>query len=101
LGGVVSAFISFSKRISGYEIKGFKVGQSRFCVVKCFDKNVLIVIKSPYNVKEKKIEDVCKMIEKIFEEMFTLTDVKKWSGDITEFNKFKTKLELYFKMGSL
>ncbi|MGV9197540.1 MAG: hypothetical protein ACOC4M_01715 [Promethearchaeia archaeon] len=62
---------------------------------------MVIVVKAPFEAKKKKIEDMCKVVEKIFEEIFDLEEIKNWNGDITIFKKFKTKLELYFKMGSL
>jgi hypothetical protein len=101
LGGFISAIESFSRKISGCEIKGFKVGKYKFCLVHCFDNNVIIVVKAPYEAKKKKIENMCSIVEKIFEEIFDLDEIKNWNGDINIFKRFKTKLELYFKMGSL
>ena len=37
----------------------------------------------------------------LFQEMFTIEDMENWDGDLSFFDKFKTKIDLYFRMADL
>ena len=52
-------------------------------------------------VKQKKIQKVMEIIMKFFEDMFSINDIENWDGDVSYFDKFKDKLELYFEVSQV
>ena len=62
---------------------------------------IILVCRSPLYIDKKKIGKICNVIGKMFQDMFSIEDIEKWDGDISFFNTFKTKLDLYFRMADL
>ncbi|MHA1490042.1 MAG: hypothetical protein ACTSRI_10345 [Promethearchaeota archaeon] len=101
LGGFISTIKSFSQELSGKELKSFSLMNHKFILMPYFQDDFIIVCRRNSNVKDKKIFKICKVIGKIFEDMYDKNELKKWDGDHSFFNKFKNRLDLYFKMGNL
>ncbi len=101
LGCFISAIQSFSQQTSGKKIKSFNVGKNKFTCAPCFQDNIILVCRSPLEVKMKDLLKICEIISKLFEGMFNLEEITQWNGDLSLFDKFKNKLDLYFKMGDL
>ena len=83
------------------DLKSFSLMSYKFTLMPCFQDDFIIVCRLNSNVKDKKIINMCKVIGKIFEDMHDINELKKWDGDLSFFNKFKDRLDLYLKMGNL
>ncbi|MHA1273928.1 MAG: hypothetical protein ACTSQS_10890 [Promethearchaeota archaeon] len=101
LGGFLSAIKTFSKEISGEGIESFTMNEYKFIIHTCCNNHALVVCRAPIDIKDKKVENFCKIIGKMFEESYTPEELKKWSGDCSHFDNFKNKLENYFKLANL
>ena len=101
LGGFIAAIKSFSQELSGKELKSFSLMSYKFTLMPYFQDEFIIVCRSNFNVKDNKVFKICKVIGKIFEDMYDISKLKEWDGDDSFFNKFKNRLDLYFKMGNL
>ena len=97
LGGLVSAIKTFSKK----GIVSFEMGENKFTCIPCLQNKAILVGKSPPQYKDKKIHKICKIIVKILEDMYDASAIENWDGDLNFFNKFKDRLNLYFKMSNL
>lgn len=101
LSSLCSALKTHVKEATGSELSSFEIGDKKFSFYPCLDDNVLIVAKTGKDIKDKSIAKVCKVVVEIFEESYTLDDIKNWSGDKAIFDKFHKKLNLYFKVSQL
>ena len=101
LGCAISAIELFSQKVSGKKIKAFNEGNNKFSCIPCLDEKIILVIKSSSDTNDKTVRKIGKIISKIFEKMFTIGDIEKWNGDLSFFDEFKSKLDLYFRMGDL
>ena len=101
LGCVISSIETFCHQMSGRRIKSFNVGDYKFTCEPSMEESIILVCKSSREIKDKQIKKICKVLSKIFEEMFEIEDLEKWNGDTHYFSKFRTKLDLYFRMGDL
>ncbi|TFG21575.1 MAG: hypothetical protein EU529_13175 [Promethearchaeota archaeon] len=102
LGAFFSAIKSFSKKISsGDELSSFILKDCKFTLVSALKNDAILVCKSDPKHKEKKIHKLCNVIVRIFEETFDSSDINNWDGDLSFFDDFKDKLDLYFKMSAL
>ncbi|MHA1436989.1 MAG: hypothetical protein ACTSPD_05390 [Promethearchaeota archaeon] len=101
LGSFFSALSCFSKELTGNELKSFLIKDYKFTATTCLEGEVVILCRSPAKAKEKTIKQVCKMIVKLFTDLYTLKDIKEWDGDLSKFDKFKEKLDLYIKMSNI
>lgn len=101
LGFFISAIKTFSKKISGRELKGFNIGNNKYSCIHCMKDEIVLVCRSPLEVNKKKIQKVCSVIGKMFEKMFFIDDISNWSGDLDFFNEFQHKLDLYFRMSDI
>ena len=101
LGFFISAIKTFSKKISGRELKGFNIGNNKYSCIHCMKDEIVLVCRSPLEVNKKKIQKVCSVIGKMFEKMFSIDVISNWSGDLDFFNEFHHKLDLYFRMSDI
>lgn len=101
LSSAISAIRTFATTISGDDLKSFQTEDSKFTCLKCLESTVILVLKTFKGTKEKDIKKICKLIKRIFEKMYNPEDIKNWDGDLSYFDKFEQKLDLYFKVGSL
>ncbi len=102
LGAFFSAIKSFSKEIaSGDELTSFILKKYKFTLVSALNNNAILVCKSDPKHKDKKIQKLCNVIVRIFEETYDSSDINNWDGDLSFFDDFKDKLDLYFKMSAL
>ncbi len=101
LGFFISAIKTFSQAASGRELKAFNIGNNKYSCIHCMKDEIILVCRSPLYVEKKKIDKICGVIGKMFQDMFTMNDIEKWDGDLSFFNTFKTKLDLYFRMADL
>ena len=67
----------------------------------CLQNDLVIFYKTNSSVKEKKALNICKVISKILEEVYTLDRLQFWDGNLSFFEKLRKKITLYFKMSSL
>ena len=100
-GGFINTIKTFFGKISKGELKSINVGNSKYTITTCLKDEIILTCKSSIDSKEKKIKKICKIISDIFDDMFTLDDINNWDGDNSFFDKFKDKLDLYFKMSQL
>jgi hypothetical protein len=101
LGSFISAIKSFVKEISKGQLKSINVGNDKYTFTTCVQDEVILVCKSPLEVKDKKVQKICKLIVDLFDDMFSLDDINNWDGNTSFFDKFKDKIDLYFKMADL
>jgi hypothetical protein len=101
LGSFISAIKSFVKEISRGQLKSINVGNDKYTFTTCVQDEVILVCKSPLEVKDKKVQKICKLIVDLFDDMFSLDDINNWDGNTSFFDKFKDKIDLYFKMADL
>lgn len=100
-GGFINAIKFFCGKISKGELKSINVGNSKYTFTTCLKDDIIFACKSSMDSKEKKIKKICEIISDIFDDMFTLDEINNWDGDDSFFDKFKDKLDLYFKMSQL
>lgn len=101
LGFFISAIKTFSRSVSGRELKAFNIGSNKYSCIHCLKDEIVLVCRSPLDVNKKKIQKVCSVIGKMFEKMFSIEEITNWNGDIDFFNEFKHKLDLYFRMSDI
>ncbi|MFX0020108.1 MAG: hypothetical protein ACFFDL_07130 [Promethearchaeota archaeon] len=101
LGSFISAIKVFVKEVSKGQLRSLNVGNDKYTFTTCIQNEVILVCKSPLEVKDKKIQKITKIIADIFDDMFSLEDINNWDGDVSFFDKFKDKVDLYFKMADL
>ena len=101
LGCAISSIGTFCSTFSGKEIKGFNVGDHKFTLIPALEKQIILVCKTPNDEKKKNIEKMCNILGSIFEDMFKLEDIENWNGDLSFFDKFKNRLDIYFRVSDL
>jgi len=101
IGAFLSAMKSFTEGLSGKSLKSFSFGAEKFLMIPSHNDNVFLVSKYNSSVKEKKIQKLMNVIIKFFEEMYTTKDIEEWDGNISYFDKFKDRLELYFELSQV
>lgn len=97
----ISAIRTFASSFSGKELKSFQTENSQFSCVKCLESTSILVLKVSKNAKQKDIKKMCKVIKDLFENLYDPEDIKNWDGDLSYFDKFEHKLNLYFKVSNL
>lgn len=97
----MSAVQSFTKQASGKDLNSFQIGDSKYNCVKCLKDSIYLIIKAHKNIKENKIYQICEIITDIFEQMFSEEQLSCWDGDLSLFDEFKKKIDLYFKLRNL
>jgi len=98
---LMSAIHSFTENVSGKKLRSFQTGTCKYTCLKCLQDNIIIVIQSSKNSKDKNIRKTCEVIQEIFETMYTVEQFKNWDGELSRFNEFKKKLDLYFKLRNI
>jgi len=101
LGFFISAIKTFSQKVSGRELKGFNIGNNKYTCIHCLQDKLVLVCRSPIDVNKKKIQKICSVIGVMFEKMFSIEDIEKWDGDISFFDDFQHKIDLYFRMSDI
>ena len=101
IGGFITAIKAFSKELIGKELKSFTIEDNKFVCVSALNGNVIIACCCTSTSNDKKIQNLCNIIVSIFNELYKTDDIKNWDGDITYFDQFKKKIDLYFKLGNL
>jgi hypothetical protein len=101
LGAFLSAIKSFSKEVTGSDIKSFSFGDKKFILTSCLDGNIYLASRTDIKTKAKKVMKVFGIITEFFEELYTIDDIENWDGDLSLFDTFKDRVELYFQMSEL
>jgi len=102
MGSFISAIKTYSQHLSEKGgLNCFIMENCKFTVKSALYGNSILVCKTESDIKEKKITKICNVIVRIFEELYDVDDLKNWNGDLAFFDKFKEKIELYFKMSNL
>jgi hypothetical protein len=101
LGAFLSAIESFSKEVTGVDIRSFSFGNSKFILTSSLKRNIFLVSRTGIKVKTKKVMKIFKIITDFFEELYTINDIENWDGDLSLFDRFKDRIELYFQMSEL
>jgi hypothetical protein len=101
LGSFISAIKVFVNEVSKGQLRSINVGNDKYTFTTCIQNEVILVCKSPIDIKDKAIQKITKFIANIFDDMFSLEDITNWDGDVSFFDKFKDKVDLYFKMADL
>ncbi|MHA1148311.1 MAG: hypothetical protein ACTSR8_08700 [Promethearchaeota archaeon] len=97
-----SAITAFSYELAGKEgLKSITLQEYKFTYSPCCDGKALLVCKSNADVKDKKIYKICKIIKNILEDLHSGESINNWDGDLSYFEEFKNRLNLYFKMSNL
>ncbi len=101
LGCAISVIESYCEKVTGCKLNAFNLKSLKFSLIPCLDNNIVLVAKSSLNAKPKDIQNMCKIIADLFEEMFSIEQISNWDGDLSMFDKFQTKIDIYFRMGDL
>jgi len=100
--GFFSAITAFSYELSGKEgLKSITLQDYKFIYSPCCDGKALLVCKSETSIKDKKIFKIAKVIKSILEDLHSGDHIENWDGDLSCFDEFKNRLDLYFKMSDL
>ncbi len=101
IGGFLSAMKTFAQEMSGKILNSLTIGAYNFYIAPSLKEHIFLVCKYDSKVKQKKIQKVMEIIMKFFEDMFSINDIENWDGDVSYFDKFKDKLELYFEVSQV
>lgn len=101
IGGFITAIKAFSAKLTGKELKSFTIEDNKFTCTPVLEGNVIIACRCSAETNDKKIQKLCKIIIQIFNELYKLEDIKNWDGDVSYFEPFKKRIDLYFKLGNL
>ncbi len=101
IGGFISAIKSYTQQLADGGLQSFKMVDDKFTLMPTLQGNVILVCRSSSKTKEKKVQQICEVICKIFEDLYDVNDLKNWNGDLSLFDKFRDRLDLYFKMSNL
>ena len=101
LGAFLSALESFSLEVTGADIRSFSFGDNKFILTSFLKGNIYLVSRCDIKVKTKKVMKVFEIITEFFEESYTINDIENWDGDLSLFDRFKDRIELYFQMSEL
>ena len=65
--------------------------------------NIYLVGKCNLKVKDKVVRKIFEIFSQFFEELYTVDEIMshKWDDDLTFFDIFKDRVDLYFKMSNL
>ena len=100
--GFFSAITAFSYELAGKKgLKSITLQDYKFTYSPCCDGTALLVCKSDTSVKDKKIIKIAKVIKNILEDLHSGHQIENWDGDISCFDEFRNRLDLYFKMSDL
>ena len=101
MGSFISAIKSYAQHLSEKGLNSFILENYKFILKSVLDNNAILVCMCDVNIKDKKIHKQCDVIARIFEEIYKPDDIQNWDGEVSYFDRFKEKLELYFKMSNL
>jgi len=101
MGSFVSAIKLYSQHLSEKGLNSFILENHKFIIKSLLEGNAILVCRTNVDMKDKKIDEQCDVIARIFEELYKPEDIKKWDGTLSYFDEFKEKLDLYFKMSNL
>ena len=88
-------------KLSGKELQSVTLGNYKYTCLSCCENNAFIVHRAQSSIKDKHIAKKCTAVKDLFEEMHQVNNIACWDGDISHFDDFKKKLDLYFKMSEL
>jgi len=101
MGSFISAIKTYAQHLSEKGLNSFILENYKFILKSVLEGNAILVCMTDVNIKEKKIDKQIAVIARIFEELYKPDDIKNWDGEISFFEEFKEKSELYFKMSNL
>lgn len=97
MGGIVSAIKIFSQQLSSKGLQSLLLENDKFTFISSHEGNAILVCRTSSKIKDKKIQKLCKEIVRIFEELYDADAIISWDGDVKYFDKFKEKLDNFFK----
>ncbi|MFX0070454.1 MAG: hypothetical protein ACFFAO_05120 [Candidatus Hermodarchaeota archaeon] len=101
MGSFISAIKSYSESLTEEGLTSFILEKNKYILKSSLNGNALVVCRSDPKIKEKKIKKICNLITQIFEDLYKPEDIENWDGDVSFFDNFRDKLDLYFKMSNL
>ncbi|MFW9896544.1 MAG: hypothetical protein ACFFD7_12130 [Candidatus Thorarchaeota archaeon] len=101
LGAFLSAIKSFSEEIGAGSVTHLVLGNKKLVLSPCVDGHAYLVSQTDVNVKDKKIRKIFKVLGEFFEELYSAEDIINWDGDLSLFDKFKDRIDIYFQMYDL
>ena len=103
LGLFLAAIDDFSKKIGASDLKSVNIGDGKFILTSCLKDNIYLVGKCNLKVKDKVVRKIFKIFSQFFEELYTVDEIlsHKWDDDLTFFDIFKDRIDLYFQMSNL
>ena len=101
LGGLMSAVKSFCNLTTGENLQVLDLGAKKYLFSYCMSDRIILLLGFSSNVRDKQVKKVLKIIIKIFEDMYSPEDLENWDNDLAFFDKFRTKLKMYFKLSQV
>jgi len=102
LGAFLSAIESYSKKISdGGKLTSITFKEKKLVIIPALGGYIYLVGLLNKSLKDKKIKEIFKIISDIFEDLYSENDIKTWDGDISFFDKFEERINIYFRMYDL
>lgn len=102
LGAFLSAIESYSKKISGGgKLTSITFKEKKLVITPALGGYIYLVGLLSKSLKDKKIKEIFKIISDIFEDLYSENDLKTWDGDISFFDKFEERINIYFRMYDL
>jgi hypothetical protein len=77
------------------------LNNSFFHFAQCLDNETVIFYKTNEEIKEKRMKKLCKKISRIFEDSYSPSQLEFAEENPDIFKKFRTKLNLFFKLSKL
>ncbi|MFW9822022.1 MAG: hypothetical protein ACFFE4_03760 [Candidatus Thorarchaeota archaeon] len=101
LGKIKSVLKSHGQDISDLKNDYIELNGSKFGLKSCLNDYLLVVYRSPLNIKRKQIQKIYKTISSMINNLYMVRDFRMWDGDLSLFKELNKKIDLYFKMSNL
>ncbi len=101
IGGFITAIKAFSTELTGKDLKSFTIENNKFTCTSALEGNVILACRCASSTNDKTIQKLCTILVQIFNELYKPSDIKNWNGNSAYFDKYKKRIDLYFKLGNL
>jgi hypothetical protein len=81
--------------------KPFDFQNDKYLLTFCFQKKIIILIRTDEFTKDKKILNLSKTLCDMVENLYKMIDFINWNMNISIFEILKKKLDLFMKMSNL
>jgi predicted regulator of Ras-like GTPase activity (Roadblock/LC7/MglB family) len=98
VGGLISAIKSVSHHLTSKGLQSLVLEDNKIVFFSALQGNVILVVRTDSQIKDKKINKLGVEIIEILEELYTADDIISWNGTVAFFNEFREKLKKFLKI---